>query len=434
MGAGDRVARRPGGGCPRAEDAVSLPSDDILTRPLGVAAPVVAGLKGRLARVRTRLAPRHLAAGAAGGMLIFVGLLVLFGDPRGGEPRVTVTITRREAPPAEARSAPAESARLAEIEPPVPVPSQRSAEEVESASGVVVVRPSGTAAPSEAVVIRVPSSPVKLAPAPDPSLTERGRHGPMPKMGEGRLRPLDVYARPEEPGSGPRIAILITGLGIGQSATASAIVKLPPAVSLAFAPYGSEAERSAARAREFGHEVLLQAPMEPFDYPDSDPGPQSLLTALRPAENADRLAWVMSRVSGYVGLVNFMGAKLLADAGALEPVLKEIAARGLGFVDDGTSARGLPAGLAAKLKLPTVRAEIPLDAVPRAEAIDRELARLEAQARSKGFVLASATAQPLTIERIARWSRDLEARGLRLVPISAALRAPGAGTRLSRAE
>ncbi|HEV7440816.1 MAG TPA: divergent polysaccharide deacetylase family protein, partial [Methylobacterium sp.] len=380
------------------------------------------------------LAPRHLAVGAAGGTLLLAGLLFLLGDPHGGDPRVIVAITLRDVPPAETKPASVESARAAEIEAPPPIPSQRSAEEVESASGVIVVRPSGTAAPTDAVVIRVPTSPVKLAPAPDPRLTERGRHGPLPKVGEGRLRPLDVYARPEEPGAGPRIAILITGLGIGQSATASAIVKLPPAISLAFAPYGNDAERSAARAREFGHEVLLQAPMEPFDYPDSDPGPQSLLTSLRPAENADRLAWVMSRFSGYVGLVNYMGAKLLADAATLEPVLKEIAARGLGFVDDGTSARGLPTGLAGKLKLPTTRAEITLDAVPRAEAIDRELARLEALARSKGFVLASASALPLTIERIARWSRDLEARGLRLVPVSAALRSAGGGARLSRAD
>ena len=48
----------------------------------------------------------------------------------------------------------------------------------------------------------------------------------------------------------------------------------------------------SARAAE-NHEVLLQAPMEPFDYPDNDPGPQTLLTSLtrrpeyRPAAVAD---------------------------------------------------------------------------------------------------------------------------------------------------
>ncbi len=415
---------------PRTEAALSESADDILTRPLGMAPPP-SRRAALAARLRGWAASPRAAAIGAGGTLAALGLGVLIlGDPQGGEPRVTVAITLREPAPAPA-APPQPQVAAAEAEPSAPR-AQRSAAEVETASGVTVVRPSGTAAPSEAVVIRVPSATVQLAPAPDPRLTDRGRHGALPKLGEGRLRALDVYARPEEPGTGPAVAILVTGLGIGQGATAAAITKLPPAVSLAFAPYGGEVERSAARARAAGHEVLLQAPMEPFDYPDSDPGPQTLLTALKGPENADRLAWAMSRFTGYVGVVNFMGAKLMSDAGVFEPVLREIGTRGLGFVDDGTAARSFPAGLAQKAKVPAARAGFVIDAVPRADAIDRELARLEAQARTKGFALASASALPQTIDRIAAWARDLDARGLRLVPVSAALRR--GDTRLSKAD
>lgn len=398
-----------------------MASDDILTRPLG-AKPSAAQRLRSLGSLR--LTAPMLLGGLAAGLVIAGSLLVVMGDPQGGEPRVTAAIALRE---------PAPAAATAIIEQQKPAAAQRSAEEVESASGVTVVRPGGTAAPSEAVVIRVPGAEaITLAPAPDPRLVERGRHGNVPRLGEGRLRPLDLYARPDPGGGGPRIAILVSGLGIGQAATASAITRLPPAISLAFAPYGSDLERTVARAREAGHEVLLQAPMEPFDYPDSDPGPQTLLTTSRPPENLDRLSWAMSRFSGFVGIVNYMGAKLTSDAAALEPVLREIAGRGLGYVDDGTSPRSLASGLAAKAKLPVARAEIVLDAVPRPDAIDRELARLEGQARSRGFALASASALPLSIDRIARWAREAEARGIRLVPVSTALRG-GAGTRLSSA-
>ena len=400
---------------------MSEPSDDILTRPLGVDVPA-SGPKAALARLHALgRSPRVVAAGLAGVGLAALGLVVLLGDPTAGEPRVQVAISVREAMPVAGRAPSPEPAASPE---PAPAPKlQSSAVEVESASGVTVVRAGGSAAPADAVVIRVPQPDApKLAPAPDPRLTERGRHGTLPKLGEGRIRPLDVYARAEEPGTGPRIAILLTGLGVGQAATASAIVKLPPAVSLAFSPYGADAERSAARARAFGHEILLQAPMEPFDYPDSDPGPQGLLTAVKGPENADRLAWMMSRFTGYVGVANFMGAKFMADTAAFEPVLREIAVRGLGFVDDGTNARGTTPDLLGRTKVPAARAEIVLDAMPRPEAVDRELARLEAQARANGFALASGSAQPMTIERIARWSRDLESRGIRLVPVSVALR------------
>ncbi|MBD8901856.1 MULTISPECIES: divergent polysaccharide deacetylase family protein [Methylobacterium] len=395
---------------------MTVATDDILTRPLGTKSAAASRTLGQRLRgvSMPRMSPAAVVAMAVAGLAIGLTILAMVGDPQGGEPSAVATITLREpaAPPPVAKAP----------EPPPSAP--RSAGEVETASGVRVVRPAGTDAPTEAVIIRVPDSePVRLV-GPDPRLMERGRHGNVPKIGDGRRRPLDVYARPDSGAGAPgaRIAILVTGLGVGQAATAGAIAKLPPAISLAFSPYGGDLERSVARARDFGHEILVQAPMEPFDYPDSDPGPQTMLTSSRAPENLDRLSWVMSRFGGYVGLVNFMGAKLEGDAAAFEPVLREIGTRGLGFVDDGTSSRSLATSLGGKLKIPVARAEIVLDAMPQAEAIDRELARLEAQAKANGFALASAGAMPMTIERIARWSRDLETRGIRLVPVSTALR------------
>ena len=63
------------------------------------------------------------------------------------------------------------------------------------------------------------------------------------------------------------------------------------------------------KARQAGHEVLLQIPLEPLDYPSKDPGPHTLLTTLPPDENFKRLQWLMSRFTGYVGITNHMGAK-----------------------------------------------------------------------------------------------------------------------------
>ena len=212
----------------------------------------------------------------------------------------------------------------------------------------------------------------------------------------------------------------MTGLGIGQSATANAIDKLPAPVTLAFAPYGGDLERQVARAREAGHEVMLQVPMEPFDYPDNDPGPHTLMAQGKPAENLDRLHWAMSRFPGYVGLVNFMGGRLTADEAALAPILREVGARGLGFLDDGSSARSQVAAVAARLRVPGLRADLVLDGVPRSDQIDRELARLEEIATKRGLAVATASALPLTVERIARWSRELESRNILLVPVSTA--------------
>jgi polysaccharide deacetylase 2 family uncharacterized protein YibQ len=71
--------------------------------------------------------------------------------------------------------------------------------------------------------------------------------------------------------------------------------------------------------------------MEPYDFPDNDPGPQTLLTSLSADQNMDRLYWHLSRMQGYAGLTNFMGARFVATDAAMQPIIREAAKRGLGF-------------------------------------------------------------------------------------------------------
>ncbi len=389
-------------------------SADVLMQPLGV---------DRREKRKSRPLPiaRVLGGLAGASAAALCAYVALMDDPLGGEPHARASVERRAAAPVEAGSA--ASTRVVDM-PRDPVRS--TAVDLENAAGVTVLRPDGSAPGSVVVRVPTPPGPVRLAAAPDRRLVERGRHGVLPKTGEG-VRPLDVYARPVEalPGGvtpSGRIAILVGGLGISPTATGEAVAKLPPAMTLAFAPYGTDLERHVARARDNGHEVMLQVPMEPFDYPDNDPGPHTLTAKAKAAENLDRLHWTMARFSGYVGVVNFMGARITADEAAMGPILREIGARGLGFVDDGSSSRSLAAAVAQRAGTPAAKADRVVDGVARADEIDRELARLEELARERGVAVGSASALPLTIERLARWSKSLEAKGILLVPVSSVLR------------
>jgi polysaccharide deacetylase 2 family uncharacterized protein YibQ len=257
----------------------------------------------------------------------------------------------------------------------------------------------------------------------DPRLTESSRHGPLPKVAQDGSRASDIYSRPVKAIAGkpdaPRIAIVVGGLGIGGAATSDALGKLPGAVTLALAPYGGNLAQVAARARNDGHELLLQVPMEPFDYPDNDPGPQTLLTSLDPGQNVDRLQWLMSRFQGYVGIANAMGARFTASEPSLAPVLQETAKRGLLYLDDGSSQRSVAGQIAGASNLPFAKADLIIDAVPTPGDVDRALARLESIARERGFAVGVASALPVSIERIARWAKTAESHGLLLVPITA---------------
>jgi polysaccharide deacetylase 2 family uncharacterized protein YibQ len=365
----------------------------------------------------------------AGGVLALVaasyGLFLLPSDPLAGVPHAIAPIEDRPGPAAPPEPS---DARMREV----PRDTSRTGAEIEAESGVSVVRGDGTSAPG-ALVLRIPDEPgpIRLRPAPDARLVEATRDGTLPRIGRDGSRAAAVYARPEGglPGGvkpTARIALLVGGLGLSEAATADALEKLPAPVTLAFAPYGRELGAQVARARELGHEVMLQVPMEPFDYPASDPGPRTLTVAAKPQDNVDNLRWMMARFPGYVGVVNFMGGKLTANETALAPLMREIGSRGLAFVDDGSSPRSLATAIGPGLRAPTARADVAIDAVPRPDAIDRELARLETQARERGFALGSASALPITLDRIGRWARALEGRRILLVPVSTAF---AAGTR-----
>ena len=272
-------------------------------------------------------------------------------------------------------------------------------------------------------VVIPPSPDGKFAPS-DERLTESSRHGPLPKAAGG-AGAANAYASPVKgiPGkpNAPRVAIVIGGAGIGAAATTDAIGKLPGPVTFAFAPYGGELGSQVARAREGGHEVLLQVPMEPFDYPDNDPGPQTLLSTLGAEQNLDRLHWHLSRFQGYAGIANFMGGRFVVSDNVMQPVIREAAKRGLGYLDDGSAPRSVAPSLAAGQAMPFAKADLTIDAVPTTLEIDRALAKLETIARERGIAVGVASALPISIERLAAWSKALEGRGIMLVPLTTAM-------------
>lgn len=368
-------------------------------------------------------APQILAGALGLFGIVVVAWAIFVNDPLGGEPTAVVATgspakpqakpagdgeqhSRHDGPPSD--QAPSTNVVIPAAAPP---PGSKTITIIDGSSGkhqdvVIPGKSSGLA----------PKAPV------DQRLLETTHHGAIPKIAPDGVRPFTLYAHPRklpaDKTDAPRIAIIVGGLGISATGTADALAKLPTPVTLGFAPYGADLDRLAERARAENHEVLLQTPMEPFDYPDNDPGPQTLLTSLTPDQNIDRLHWQMSRFQGYVGIVSYMGARFTASEQSLAPVLRETAKRGLIYVDDGASPRSVASQFAGSHNLPFAKADVVIDAVPTPVEIDRALARLEMAARDHGTAVGLANALPGTVTRIAEWAKKVEARGFVLVPIT----------------
>jgi polysaccharide deacetylase 2 family uncharacterized protein YibQ len=159
--------------------------------------------------------------------------------------------------------------------------------------------------------------------------------------------------------------------------------------------------------------------MEPLDFPNSDPGPRSLLVGASMDENAKRMEWAMARATGYVGFANLMGSRFLGEAAPLDPVFATFAKRGLMFFDDGSSPRSLAAQTAQRHGVPFAQNNVHIDDVQTMTAFDERLAQLEQLAHESGSAIGVGFPYPVTIDRVATWAQALNAHGVALVPLTA---------------
>jgi uncharacterized protein len=266
---------------------------------------------------------------------------------------------------------------------------------------------------------------------PDPALLEPmtgSTTNLLPRIAADGRMAMQVYAAGYDDSSRrPRVGLLLAGIGMSQSDSEAAIHSLPGGITLAFSPYARSPEKLLADARLAEHEYLLSIPMEPQGFPLNDPGPQALMTSVSPEQNHVRLDWALSRIRGYAGATGALGDGLLGErfaslADELQPVLAELAHRGLFYVDPTPSSAPSPLVWSRGV-------DVVIDTPEDLATIDDRLTQLSLLAHARGSALGLATApKPFTVERIAAWAGGLTADGLALAPVSALVKPPAKGT------
>lgn len=353
-------------------------------------------------------------------------------DPAGGRPQVSVEIKN-------------DSARLdlgavgvANVRPSItPDPEDLSIDpQPQSAPVAVAVSPNMLAMPPESpvaetnepVAASIHSDAHRLSVFPVDNMVARSEHGLLPKRAGDGTTPFATYSRPQQfiP-EGPKIALVIGGVGLSQRTTAQAVSDLPPTVALAFATYGENLDRWKKLSRENGFELLIEAPMEPFNYPQNDPGPHTLLVDATPAENKSKLEWILSRTSNYIGVIPSMGARFTANEKALTNFATELNRMGLAFIDPSNSVRSIANQIVRRASsdklghLPFLKVDVVLDGDSTRAAMEQRLIQLEELSDNKGLAVGYVQLRPATVEILTEWLQLLEQRGVTLIPLSAAI-------------
>jgi len=349
------------------------------------------------------------ASAAAFLFLLSLALLVLLtGDPNKGSPLVRVALDKigatRNIPEGWRQALVAEGDKEAPL-----LPGALDLSNLPFVSHPDPVAEAGTLAaapPMASATGPLPAAPIAGLYAPGPG------GGVLPTIAADGRTPAEAYARPFTADGRPKVAVVIGGLGLNPQTTRAAIETLPPEITLSFAPSAEGLQGWIDLARNHGHEVLLEAPMEPTDYPANDPGPFTLITDNRPEDTVHKLEWLMSRATGYFGLTNYLGSRFVTSDTAMTTFTLALKSRGLAFIDDGqASLRGGP--------IPRASADRIIDDELSAGSIDGQLKMLEAGAAGRGQALGSGFAYPVTINQVRLWAAGLSARGLQLAPASA---------------
>jgi len=246
-------------------------------------------------------------------------------------------------------------------------------------------------------LLRVATSRWAAAPAPPPP----------------RPRP-PMEAPPPGP---PRIAVIVDDLG-GRRDVFEVLreIRRPLAVAVMPArPLSATLARDAARV---GMEVLLDQPMEPYRYPELDPGPGVLLMSMPPAEIQQVVGTNLESVAPAVGVINRMGSRLTEDRARVRAMMEVLAARRLFLVDAYTSSQSVAFDEAREAGVRAARRQVLVDHA-HGEAGDRDRwDEVAGWAERRGEVVVVAHGHPLTVRLLKEYVPRWEARGLRLVPVS----------------
>jgi polysaccharide deacetylase 2 family uncharacterized protein YibQ len=355
----------------------------------------------------------YIGVGAAGGLFLFaVAALLLAGDPTAGAPKVRVALSEHGSAedgalrPGQTSETGPEGA--AAVDPLLAALDSSETSEMAPVEAIIT----GPNGERTRIVTAGGGGAAALPPAPFAGMTQPGPGGLLPIIAADGRTAATAYARPFHSNGKPKVALIIGGLGIKADTTRAAIESLPPEVTLSFAIYADGLQGWIDLARQHGHEVLIEAPMEPIDYPQNDPGPFTLLANARPEDTAKRLDYLLARATGYFGVTNYMGSRFVTSKSAMAAFSNGLKKRGLAFIDDG-SAVGQGGGI------PRASASAMVDGQLSAEAISRALTGLESQANVNGQALGSGFGYAVTVNQVQAWARGLSARGYQLAPASA---------------
>ncbi len=235
---------------------------------------------------------------------------------------------------------------------------------------------------------------------------------------------LDAESEPEP----ARLSLVLFGFR-DEAAAADSFFALPASFAVALSP-GTEHSGDLFRfAHRREREVVLHLPLEPINYPSVNPGPGTLLVTMKPARIARDVRRYLDQAAPVSAVANHMGSLATQDMTVMTAVYRELRKQQVPFLHVNPAAGAVCRPLASEMGVQYLEPGFVIDGETRVKdtrQLEKSWKEALAEARHRGQLMVLVRATPLTY----RWlPKALEAKRLgdvRVVPLSAMLRRPGA--------
>jgi polysaccharide deacetylase 2 family uncharacterized protein YibQ len=225
------------------------------------------------------------------------------------------------------------------------------------------------------------------------------------------------YEKGAFPTKTPAVAFILTGLGLNKDWTEEVLTTLRGNVTIAISPYSHNVEECLIQASKMGYHGIIGLPLEPYDYPNPDPGPLTVLTGSSPEENRRKTKSVLAKAPKSVSVIGEHGSRFTLSEAELEPVLKEIRNYGSAFIDPRTTLYSKVPKICKVLGMNCHQVDLTLPLRANTKDIDDFFKKVIRNAQENGIVIVSIPAIPDFIRLLTNWTDVLEDKGITLVTI-----------------
>ncbi len=212
----------------------------------------------------------------------------------------------------------------------------------------------------------------------------------------------------------PVISFVLTDYGLSKDLSELALDLLPKEVSLLLSPYSNLPDEWLKMAREKGHEVWLQLPIQNEKF--ANLGKYEIFHHYSINRKLKSLKQLMGSTHGYVGLASYIDDSANISSSHYSRIADEIYARGLGFLELNPDAPKIIEAKAFIKNAPYIKSDMEVLTI---KGKDSSFEKLEKIAKEKDIAVATIASYPNTIKNLAIWINKVAKSDYIVAPISA---------------